>query len=364
MKRLSKPSGSTVLIVLLGCSLISALFGQRVARPLRGLMQYVLVPPGDGAMYFVTYFKRQIGRGEGRPLMPREARRLREQNEQLRRQVYSLLEQRDQWWERATVVKELRGLLGARFAPSRDLPYDIIAARVVADESLPYGAGRLLTGGRGRGARDGAPVTAYTLQTDRAKAIEPAGSAVLDPQILRKHRYRLQVTGSVLVGRLTHAGEFSAGMHLVTDRGFRIDARIRRQVDRRHPRMVVPREGGQPRPLTLANSTIDVVAQGDGKGSVSVPHVDSKHAVRPRGWRLPGEGPAGDQRPRRGDWLVTRGDGTLLPVEVGIGEVVEVTPDPEHPGFVTVRVEPFVDLSALRDVYIIVPRKSSRGGGG
>lgn len=319
-----------ILTILIGCSVLTAFFGQRVADPLRSAIRYAIVPPGDGAMYLVTQF-RQRRRPAGPALKDGQARHLRDQNEALRRQVYGLAQDRYKWWRRATIVSRMR----ARFGATPAFPYDLIATRVVAGQSLPYGTARVLAAGTAQGAVAGAPVTTRGLRTDRSKALPEGSAGVIPlPQNL------MTVTSATVVGRISQAGEFAASLQLVTDPGFRIDARIRRIINPRNPRTIVPARGGSPERLTPRNNRlIDVPgATGDGKGSIIVNGVAKAHAIRP------------------GDRLVSRTDEDFLPAEISIGTVVAVRPDPDHVIFCKLRVEPHADLAALREVYIVVPR--------
>ncbi len=342
-----------VLAVLMACAFLTALPGRRLAERLRNVTSYLFVAPGEGAMYFVSYFKGRITARAPRPIAADEARRLESENTQLRQQVYSLVEQRDQWWRRATIINGLRG----RFGPNREFPYEIIPAYVAGDESLPYGSGRALSSRQSLASRKGAPVTSWVLKTDRSKAIEPTGSPVIAVDYERTQRYLLQVTGSVLVGRLTQTSDYTARMQLVTDTSFSIQARIRRKVDREHLRTVRAKGSSEFKPLTAENSLIDNVrAAGNGKDSIIVEGIWEGEGVRPRGWLAPGETYSSELPPRSGDQLVTRDDEMFMPAEVLVGEVVEVIPIPEHGGFVRLRVEPAVNMSGLREVYIVVPR--------
>ena len=320
-----------VMTILMGCSLLIALFGGRlgVSDWLRGAMRYVIIPPGDGAMYLVTEFKeRRLPTGSA--LTAEQAKRLQAQNQALRRQVYALAAERYKWWHRATIINRMR----SRFGATPAFPYDLIATRVVAGEALPYGTGRVLGAGRGRGVVVGAPVTTCGLRTDRAKALPKGSAAVVPPP-----QNLLTVASGTLVGRISQAGEFAAALQLVTDPHFRINARIRRELNPRNPRMIIPRTGGSPVRLTpYNNKLIDVVAVGDGKESIIVANVAKDHTVRV------------------GDRLVSRTDEYFLPVEISIGRIVAVRPDLENPGFAKLRVQPDASLLDLREVYVVVPR--------
>ena len=336
MNRLPRPSRSMILAILMGCSVLSALFGRHVGDPLRSAIRYAIVPPGDGAMYLVTQF-RERRRPEGPRLTDEQARRLRQENEALRRQVYGLAQDRYKLWRRATIVERMR----PRFGATPEFPYDLIAARVVAGESLPYGAARVLGAGEAQGAVAGAPVTTRGLRTDRSKALPEGSAGVIPlPQNL------MTVTSATLVGRISQAGEFTASLQLVTDVGFRINARIRRIINPLNPRTIVPPRGGSAIILTPGNNRlIDVVAAGDGKKSLIVKDVADAHAVRP------------------GDRLISRTAEYFLPAEISIGKIVAVRPDPDHVGFCKLLVKPHAELSALREVYIVVPRGGPGGGG-
>ncbi len=320
-----------ILTILMGCSVLVALFGQRAGDPLRSAVRLAIVPLADGAMYLVTQFKERR-RPAGSVLTEEQSDRLRKENEALRRQVHALLRERHRLWQSATIVKKVR----ARFGASPAFPYDLIATRVVAGEFLPYGTSRVLGAGRSQGAVDGAPVTTRGLQTDRLKALLEGSAGVIPlPQNL------MTVTSAVLVGRISQAGEFTATLQLVTDAGFRMNARIRREMnpDPGKRRTIVPRGGGSPVGLTANNNErIKVEAAGDGKESLIVKDVAKAHAIRP------------------GDSLVSRTDEDFLPAEITIGKVVVVEPDPDRPGFCKLVVRPDAELGALRKVYIVVPR--------
>ncbi len=298
-----------ILAILMLFSMLTALLGQRAANPLRSAIRLVLVPPGDGAMYLATQFK-EGGKPTGTDLTPKQIQRLQKENEVLCQMIYGVAKDRDKWRRRATIVEGVR----ARFGGATDFPYDLIPARVVAVDSLPYGTGRVLGTGRSKGAVDGAPVTTRGLQIDRPKALLKGSAGIAWPQNL------MTVTSARLVGRISQAGEYTASLQLVTDAGFSMNAVIRRK-----------RDG---RPFNVTPVT------GDGKESLIVT-VPEAHGIRP------------------GDTLVSRADERFLPAEIGIGKVVVVEPDPDRPGFSKLVVKPDADLAALREVFIVVHRGKS-----
>jgi cell shape-determining protein MreC len=313
MKVLAGLTKPWMVALLVAAALAMSLAGRGCSSRLRNAVQPFLTPFGDAGMYLAVAL-RGGSRSEG--LSPREARQLREENQHLLDEANYFRRQ----WEEARRDLDNVLKLSASFGPAIGTACEIIPARVVAEDSLPYGQTRAVNVGARHGAMSGSAV----ILTDRSKAL-PAGLAV--------------VTTAALVGRLVDAGAFAARMQLVTDRDFKVSARIRRLVDPNRPREItIIREGSAAREvLTERNSVpLDVQAVGDGADGLVVSHVPEIDNVLP------------------GDLLVTAGEG-LLPVEMRIGRVREVQRDPQHPHHVTLKVDPEADLSSLREVYIVLP---------
>ncbi len=307
--------------VLMALSMLTAVFGRGITSPLRHMALVLIAPLGDGGMYVVTSLK--SGAAGDRPeLSPAEVRRLQQENEDLRWQLAAMERQfareRAENQERLAAIQRFR----ASFVPGEDLPCELIPARVVAADALPYSQGRAVNRGTYSGAAAGAPVVSRLLVTDRSKEM-PRKLAV--------------VTASALVGCLESAGKFSARLQLVTDPGFRVQARVLRRIDPNVPRWVRVLKPGAAaeEPLTARNNVpVPVLAVGDGAGGLTAEASEQENI-------LPG------------DWLVTSGDDEHLRTEVPIGVVEEVRVRPEDHRFVKVRVRPFEDLAALRDVFIV-----------
>ncbi|MCJ7543270.1 MAG: rod shape-determining protein MreC [Phycisphaerae bacterium] len=314
MKLLAGITRRRVLVVLILVSCVTLALGQGAAERLRHLLGPILAPLGDAGMYLTVAMRTNITAATDPGMSVEEQARLRRQCETLR---HSAL-----YWKQASenAQRQLDAMLGFQksYGPAKGLPCELIPARVVGEASLPYDQVRSLNVGRESGAGPGELV----LVTDRSKAM-PSELAV--------------ISASALVGRVTSAGPFSARIMLVTDRRFRTRARIRRLLDPDHPREIRLTDEGRARVELLNeqnNRPITVEAVGDGAGGLVIADV----------WRydnvLPGD-------------LVAAAEGPFLPLEVRIGDVEEVRPDPKHPDRVIVSVRPETDLGTLRDVFIV-----------
>jgi cell shape-determining protein MreC len=314
MKLLGLITRGRVLVVLVAASILTLALGQPAAQRLRHLLAPLLAPLGDAGMYLTVAMRGNLAAATHGGLSAEEQARLRREAETLR--YYA------QYWKSASekAQEQLDALLAFQrsYGPVKALPCELIPARVVGEASLPYNQARVLNVGRDDGASPGELVVV----TDRSKQL-PKDLAV--------------VSASALVGQVSSAGAFSAQVMLVTDRRFRAAARILRMPDPDHPRQIRLTDQGSARVETLNeqnNRAIDVEAVGDGAGGLTVADV----------WRYDNVLP--------GDLLVTAA-GLFCPLEVRIGRVREVTPDPKHPERVIVSVRPEVDPGTLRDVFIV-----------
>lgn len=314
MKLLASITRRRVLVAMVVVSVVTTLLGRPAARSLRHLLGPILAPLGDAGMYLTVAMRTHISAAAGGGMSVQEQARLRQQFDRLR--GYAAY-----WMQASQKAQErLDALLGFQksYGPVKNLPCELIPARVVGEASLPYDQMRALN----VGLEDGAGPGELVLVTDRSKAV-PSGLAV--------------VSASALAGQVTSAGPFSAQMMLVTDRRFRTAARIRRVPDPSRPREIRLTGEGTARVEILSeknNRAIDVEATGDGADGLVVPDV----------WRydnvLPGD-------------LVVTAEGPFLPLEVRIGTVREVRPDLKHAERVIVSVRPEANLAALRDVFIV-----------
>lgn len=319
--KLSKRSTLTILLIV---SVLTTVLGHSLADWVRSKAHMFITPLGDGGMYIVTSLKSSGNSRAARNLSTAEIERLVSENLQLRNQLVEAdrrqVVESQQWRQK---MEEVQALRLSSFVPKDDVPCELIPARVVAIDSMPYGQMRVTNRGGASGVRDGEPVLERLLMTDRSKEL-PGNLAV--------------ITSSALVGRITPrgAGPFTSQLQLVTDSGFDIDCRVVRRIDPNRPRQIQVLSQGVAALEKLGpanNAPVPVTARGDGAGGMIVKNVGDGYNVQP------------------GDWLMTQGDDPYLRTEVRIGTVVDVKPADSH--HVTLRVAPFADLGTLRDVYIV-----------
>lgn len=326
--RLAQTKNRVLGTLLIG-SVVVILLGGGLSERLRHGAWPALAPVGDGATYLTTFLQRQARDLTAEGLTGAEARKLREENKELRGQVFRLEADLLRRMRQQRAIDSIAGRLPSGF------PCRLIAARVVGQDSLPYGSTRVLNvGGQGKAA-PGQYVTTRRLFTDRSKAL-PEDYAV--------------VGLTALVGRLISTGAFTARMQLVTDKNFKVLGGIRRIINPRNPRQITlygPR-GGRLVTITPATSRIlvPVECQGDGKDGLIVKQVKEQHNVRV------------------GDWLMTSDKEAFFPARERIGTVTHVEPEPDAPGFVRLKVRPHADLGALQEVYIVYPLGDHSAGGG
>ena len=311
-----KLSKKGLLVGLLLACVVTSFLGSRASVPLRSVMQYPLAPLGDIPMYLASAFERHVGGLQD--ISPERARRLLEENRQLRGQLLELSRVYQEYARQEQTKQYLYGRM-------KDFPCRLIPGRVVGAEPLPYGQTRIVGSGFSSGTRAGAGVTTRELVTDRPKALL-SGYAT--------------IASTSLVGRIASAGAFTARLQLVTDRQFAIEAQLFRLIDPNNPRQIKVTRADAAAMEILSpqnNHLVPVFAQGDGARGLIVRDVSVNDNVMP------------------GDWLITRRDDAFLLAGIRIGEVTKVMPNTEHPGFVTLHVQPHADLDALREVYIVVP---------
>ena len=141
------------------------------------------------------------------------------------------------------------------------------------------------------------------------------------------------LSGSVVVGRIVESAAYSSRLQLVTDKGFLAVGQIQRVIDGRDVQI-----GPKLVKLSPQNATmVPVRFKGDGKGAVLIESVKRSHNIRV------------------GDRLVTSPANPLLPMTAMVGKVTRVA-EHKDPNWVTLEVQPGVDLAAIREVMVIQPR--------
>jgi cell shape-determining protein MreC len=342
-----------ILIAMVAVSVLCILSAGRLASPLRRLVRFVLIPPADAGLYLASTLRgRLMGEPVGETLTPRDAKVLAtlargdvsgvttDDLSRLRPVVDARSAALARYWKMRALKAEQtqHELMNFQnvFGPASGLNCELIPARVVASDPLPYGQSRIVNAGSRRGARDDLPVTTRLLVFDRAKAIESPRSVPV-------------VADQALIGRLARTGSFSAQVVLVTDRSFQCEAQITRVLhadpnQRRQARVENDGEIEFIRLTETKNNPIPCVAEGGGSDTVIVNGVSADHSVRV------------------GDMLEAPLAGTNEPRTIVIGTVVEVTDDPNlGAAFDRLTIEPAVDLAAVRDVLILRPILAAEG---
>jgi len=318
MRRVARFNKRQFVLILLAVAAVGSLLSPRMADTLRFSAHVALAPLGDLSMSAAAAFRSRLS-NRGQPVLSaQEAARLRHELDQLRHKVEALRRWGNGWRDTSREIQNIRHAYGPIRATC-----ELIPARVVLSAALPYGQSLTITGAL-EGARRGVQVV--EVMTDRSKAL-PKGLAA--------------ITASFLVGRVEVAGRLCARIQLVTDRGFKTPATLRRDPEIPRRITVITPEGSADRRLTRANNNpIPVQIRGNGNNELVVEDIAKHHNIRP------------------GDSVWTTGTAAALPVELLIGKVVRVEPSGKNPNFVRAYVSPAAELTALREVYIVRPLAS------
>ena len=322
-------SKGRVLAALMAASVALSLLGPVGGEPLRGLARLVIAFPGDGGMYASTAVAHHVETAMRETISQDEAHRLRAENDYLHNASAGMAEELARTLRDVARIQHIRKHLYGR---TREMPTELIPSRVVAQDSLPYTATRVVSA---QGADDGALVTTRELWTGRRVAL---------PGHIEEAKRLAVVTASALVGRITESDSYTAKLQLITDRSFRIGVQVHRVVrDRDNPRRITVETDGGPirvERLTRYHPNVLGEARGAGLGGMEIPHVHKGREVRP------------------GDVVLTRSDDAAVGAPIPVGRVERVTDDHKEPAlFVTLHVKPYANLSSLREVYVIVPPK-------
>jgi len=307
----------TLLVVLMILSAASCVLPAGVSGYLRGRLDLILSPLADGGTVVTTTLRSRLDALHWRPGSDGQDSVSAESVEAIHSYWHHQMVRQQEHYERELADRGLSRGFSEQFV---DFPCELIPARVVASDALPYEQGRTI---RARELPAGAMVTTRELLIARAAPL-PKNLAVL--------------SSTALVGRITSPSEFTARLTLVTDRGFRLPAQIWRDPAIQRNVTLEVAGGAQSVPLTPANNAfIDVTIKGDGSNGVVIDDLPRSHMVLP------------------GDWIVTRGGSLEMPDHVRIAQVKHVTVHKSNSLMRVVYAEPYVDLSALREVYIVHP---------
>jgi cell shape-determining protein MreC len=313
MKILQRFSRRWLLAILVCGSIATALgghtgLGQALGSRMRGLAGIVLAPFARAGTYAVTEMRRQLHTGDNR---------LEDENRQLREILALTQAQLAQQLGRNTTSDHL-------YSELHDFNCKLINASVLAYPSLPYAQTRTIGSAAGE-LPLGTRITTRELLTDCQKAL-PKGLAT--------------ISTTALVGEIDESGAFMSRLRLVTDADFKIGACILRILQPGQVRKFLDTKdttgAAAFKNLTGNEDPVPVVATGDGVRGLTVT-ISKNHGIA------------------AGDLLVTTKSDTFLPYGVRIGHVEEVRDNPKEPGQVILTIRPEADLSALSDVYIVVP---------
>lgn len=318
---------SHVLAGLLVAALASSVLGRSTAAALRSSVSWAFAVGGDAGMYLTTFVKSKAGQDQR--VTPAQYKQVQSAADHYKQRYHASLKT---IIELNRQIRQMRSLFDTLRADN--FPAQLFEARVIATDSLPYGRFRSINSGTDRGAEVGSMVTTRFVLTPNRKAL-PERLAVVKHHLLAENQ--AMITNQVLVGRIVETWKFGARVQLITDRGFRMPARIWRDVSNRRSIKVLQRGNARQVPLTIESKLIDVTLTGDGAGSIEIADVPERHNIQP------------------GDWVMTRRDRWFLPARIPIARIVEVRRQAENPGFVRIQARPIADLDAVRNVYIVYP---------
>jgi len=317
--------------VMLAVAAITSLLGALVSDHLRMPAACALSPVSNYVKASTSAFKSAMVDREVSAMSASEAARLRKEIEQFRSIAWARSRGEIYWWKQYRSIQRTRNAFGTSLDTC-----ELIPARVILGEALPYGQSQTIAEGTIHGVEKGMRVV--DVLTDRSKAL-PADDR-MRAITGYSHDSGKPIAGSVLVGWVEAAGSFTARVRLVTDKRFKIKARIVRKIDPVNPRRAIVKtpEGLTEKILTPKDNEeteIMVTLSGDGERGLITDDIQKGHNIR------------------AGDWLVTSGLSAKLPVQLRIGEVVSVAPSDTTPNFVIARVAPAAELGALRDIFIV-----------
>ena len=185
------------------------------------------------------------------------------------------------------------------------------AARIVAGDILPWRDSRLVTQGAVHGVKTGAAVASALFTINRGSSVGMrSGLAVLESE--------------VFIGDVDQVGTHSARVRLVTDIGNEVKVRIARRTNER----IIP-----------IDRFFWMVGRGRG-----VAHVTDLERREVESGLV-----------QAGDWVLTDGESSALPMSMVIGRIESLEPDHDNPLLSYAVLQSAVDMAGLRKVYIFDP---------
>ena len=322
-------SKKRTLVVMLGIAIVTSFMGSLISDLLRMPAVCAMAPVSDFVKASTSAFKTAMVNREEPVMSSAEASRLRREIQQLRSEAWARSQRERYWWDRYRRVQNTRKAYGASLERC-----ELIPARVILGEALPYGRSQTVIKGTIHGVEPGMRVIDVLI--DRSKAL-PAGDKMRTITGYSPGTGK-PIAGSVLVGWVEAAGSFTARVRLVTDKRFKVEAWLHRTLNPANPRIITANTPEGPTEVTMTarnNSLINVKVMGDGERGLVTSAVPKSHNVRP------------------GDWVWTIGRSAKLPVKLRIGKVAKVATSVKNPNFVAMTVTPAAELGSLRDVLIV-----------
>jgi len=192
----------------------------------------------------------------------------------------------------------------------------LIPARVLVSDMVPWRSSRLLTAGTVQGVERGAPVVSDYFTIDRGSNVAGirTGQAIL--------------LGETLVGIVVRVGTHTSRVQLLSDPATQMKVRIGRYADDR---------------FTILPGYFWLVGRGRGTMEVRDVKVEDVDA---------GLIQVGDQ-------VLSDPARSALPAALIVGTVSKITPDPREPLFAALTIEAAVDVGELERVYVFAPTPST-----
>jgi cell shape-determining protein MreC len=322
-------SKKRALVAMMGIAILTSFLGGMVSDLLRIPAVCALAPVSDFVNASTSAFKTAMVNRAEPAMSAAEAVKLRKEVQQWKSVAWARARGERNWWNKYRKIQKTRNAYGASLKKC-----ELIPARVILGDALPYGQSQTLNQGTIHGVEEGMRVV--DVLTDRSKAL-PAGDRMRAITGYSPVSGK-PLTGSVLVGWVEAAGSFTARVRLITDKRFASDAWLQRMIDPAKPRKVTMTTPDGPTETILTgrnNKLVRVKLSGDGERGLITDAIPKAHNIRP------------------GDWLWTIGRSARLPVRLRIGVVLSVTQSAKNPNFVTTCVKPAAELGTLRDIFIV-----------
>ena len=322
-------SKKKVLIVMMATAVITSALGPLVSDLLRMPAVCAMAPVSDFVKASTSAFKSAMAAREEPVMSASEAVRLRKELAQWKSEAWARARGELKYWKAYRRVQKMQD----KYGPSLQR-CELIPARVILGEALPYGQSITMSQGTIHGVERGMRV--IDVLTDRSKALPASDKMRVVTNLMPLSEK--PIFGSALVGWVEAAGSFTARVRLITDKRFAITALVVRKINTIKPRIVTvdTPQGPTEQPLNrMNNKPIVIQLSGDGERGMITGEVARERNILP------------------GDIVKTTGLTAKLPVDLRIGRIVSVERSVQNPNFVTAKVVPITELGARQNVFIV-----------